>query len=104
MRIHPDKEPYWVHIKFPPVFGPDHENWGIQFVQLDPGLNEMAKLARLLKKAEREGKVLKWTFQLISKFHSFSSFEKSLGKIRTRKKRRKGIRSFGIGKSSSRRV
>ena len=74
--IHMDKEPYWVHIKWPPVLGPDHENWGQQFVQLDPLKNEMAKLAKLLERAKREGQILEYTFQYIEKFQSFKTFEK----------------------------
>ena len=85
MHIAPDKEPYWIHIKWPPVLGPDHENWGIQFIQLDPSQNEMAKLATLLEDAKHEGKILEYTFQYIERFPSLKAFERNMGRRKVKK-------------------
>ena len=93
MHINPDKEPYWLHIKWPPVLGPHHENWQIQFIQLDPAQNEMAKLADLLERVKHDGKILEYTFQYIERFQSLKAFEHRMGRMKKGKRRKHAERT-----------
>lgn len=81
MHIDGSKEPYWIHIRWPPpAFDPNHQNWQVQFIQLDPSQNEAATLAEILDRAKSEGRILDYTFQYIERFQSLKAFERRMGK------------------------
>jgi hypothetical protein len=85
--IHPDRDTWWVRVRFHPVLGPRHKNEGTFFVQLTPD-EAFGPFHEMLKKLKREGKILDYMLQLIEKFWTYKEFERKVVKqIRPKRKK-----------------
>jgi len=82
-RLKPDKEPYWVKIRYHPPAGWKSKNFrneGVQFVQLHP--YEVRPFHLMLEEYKKEGLILDYMTQLIQEFWSSSKFMKDMNDSR----------------------